>query len=231
MDVEKKKEAFMQHNDPVERLTRDKSYELVMFAKTSEGIEYLNRYGSDLIIIARSAEDQERADKEGALALRGNNCEYSKQICNPYEQERVKPTAVTFGRFDLMVRGVSVNFHNSKAAELLALCIDRRGVRVDIYDAIEKLWPGRKCDDTSKRMYRRAVKRIEDVLRELGAGNIFSRGRGFCCVIPDNIKCDYYDFLDGDREIIGSFGGMYMTDYSWAESTLAKLTSIKMSKR
>ena len=231
MDVDNKDETIIQDEELLEKLTKNKLFELALFVRPSEGIRYLNSCGSDLIIVARTVGENGNKSMEENMPCYDNRCEYSKQLYNPDEPDKAKPVAVTFGRFDLIVRGVSVNFHNSKAAELLALCIDRRGGRVNIYEAIEKLWPGRKCDDNSKRLYRRAAKRIEDVLRELGAGNIFSRGRGFCCVIPDNIKCDYYDFLDGDREIIGSFGGMYMTDYSWAESTLAKLTSIKMSKR
>lgn len=230
MDVDNKDETIIQDEELLEKLTKNKLFELALFVRPSEGIRYLNSCGSDLIIVARTVGENGNKSVEENMPCYDNRCEYSKQFYDPDEPDKAKPVAVTFGRFDLIVRGVSVNFHNSKAAELLALCIDRRGGRVNIYEAIEKLWPGRKCDDNSKRLYRRAAKRIEDVLRELGVSRIFSRSRGSCCVMSDSIICDYYDYLDDVKGSREKFTGKYMIEYSWGETTLAKLVRLKMSR-
>ena len=38
------------------------------------------------------------------------------------------------------------------------------------------------------------------------------------------VDCDYYRFLAGDRREANAFRGEYMSNYSWAETTLGALT-------
>ena len=42
-------------------------------------------------------------------------------------------------------------------------------------------------------------------------------------VRQDLLDCDYYRMLAGDMEALNSFRGDYMTRYSWAELTAARL--------
>ena len=44
------------------------------------------------------------------------------------------------------------------------------------------------------------------------------------------VDCDYYRMLDGDMEALNSYNGKYMSDYSWAELTNAKLFFRKDSR-
>ena len=37
-------------------------------------------------------------------------------------------------------------------------------------------------------------------------------------------KCDLYDYLSGQEEYAHLFKGSYLTNYSWAETTLSELT-------
>ena len=40
---------------------------------------------------------------------------------------------------------------------------------------------------------------------------------------PEIIRCDYYDFLSGDKEAIKNFAGEFMNQYSWAEDVASFL--------
>ena len=50
----------------------------------------------------------------------------------------------TFGRFEVYIDGRAVYFPNSKAKELLALCVDHRGGTVTLEEAADKLWEAEK---------------------------------------------------------------------------------------
>lgn len=42
-------------------------------------------------------------------------------------------------------------------------------------------------------------------------------------IVMDNFDCDYYDFLHGLPSGANAYAGKYMSQYSWAEMTLATL--------
>ena len=84
----------------------------------------------------------------------------------------------TFGRFDLFIDGKAVYFSNTKAKELLALCVDHRGGAVTIEEAADKLWEDRIYDSRVKNLYRKAVMQIRQIVSEYGVEEIFSGNRG-----------------------------------------------------
>ena len=45
-------------------------------------------------------------------------------------------------------------------------------------------------------------------------------------IVPAKIKCDYYDFLEGQPTAINAFMGEYMLQYSWAEETGGSLLDL-----
>ena len=132
----------------------------------------------------------------------------------------------TFGVFDVFVNDSPIIFHNAKAKELLALCIDRQGASVCCAEAIEALWPDRAFDDKTKRLYRKAVACVNSTLRHYGVPNIFKSFRGGCMANVYSFRCDYYSFMKNPSANLGLLNGKYMTDYDWAENTLAKITRI-----
>lgn len=128
----------------------------------------------------------------------------------------------TFGHFAVYVDGIPCRFTNKKAKELLALMVDFRGAEVSIEQAVSILWEDRPYDDTVKQLYRKAIVYLRQFMKAYNLDFIdISRGR--CHVIPGRIVCDYYQFLEGDEQAVKSFGGEYMSEYSWAEMTLATL--------
>ena len=138
------------------------------------------------------------------------------------KEKSVKVTA--FGNFEVFVNDLAVDFHSSKAKELFALCIDRMGRSVSIEEATTILWENRPFDKRVKKLYNKAVGAISNTFKNYNITDVFYTSRGFCKVNNNAVNCDYYLFLEGDRQSIISFNEEYMSQYSWAEETLAKLT-------
>lgn len=133
----------------------------------------------------------------------------------------------TFGRFDMFINGSVVNFTNAKAKELLALCVDHNGGNVTMEEAIDKLWENRCYDRNVKSLYRKAVIYLNALFRSYNLSDVFQNGRGFCHINKSMVSCDYYSFLEKDRDAIHSFKNEYLFDYSWGEETLVNLVGIK----
>lgn len=139
--------------------------------------------------------------------------------------ERQKSTDVhfrTFGRFDVFINGESVHFPNAKAKELLALCIDHRGGKVMMEEAIDKLWEDRPYDTRVKNLYRKAVMNIKQLFQSYGMEDIFVNSRGSCNINRESITCDYFDLLDGKLDKADILG-YYMPEYPWAEFTASQI--------
>ena len=138
---------------------------------------------------------------------------------------RQKDTEVffrTFGRFDVFINGESIHFPNSKAKELLALCIDHRGGKLMMEEAIDKLWEDRPYDTRVKNLYRKAVMNIKQLFQQYGVEDIFVNSRGSCNINREIIKCDYFDLLDGKIEK-SDVMGYYMPEYPWSEFTASQI--------
>ena len=65
------------------------------------------------------------------------------------------------------------------------------------------------------------------LLEKMGIAEIVIKTRKNIAVNTDMLDCDYYRFLSGDVFGINTFHGEYMTNYSWAEFTLARLANTK----
>ena len=126
-----------------------------------------------------------------------------------------------FGRFNIFVDGQVLQISNTKARELLALCFDHKGGIVTMEEAIDKLWPDRDYDERVKRMYRKAIISIQKALREADCRNVFETGRGGCYIKPEQVDCDYYQYLENPEAQKDQFTGEYLFDYDWGEETLA----------
>ncbi len=127
----------------------------------------------------------------------------------------------TFGRFDLFINEQPVTFSNTKAKELFAICIDRKGGIVKMEEAIEKLWEDSPISENIKARYRKAVAYLNALFLEYRIPNVFVSGYGSCHIVKENISCDYYEFLEAEEKPL--FFGEYMYEYSWAEETAAMI--------
>ena len=70
---------------------------------------------------------------------------------------------------------------------------------------------------------------IRHTLNELEIQNFFIAEYNNFRINPEIIKCDYYDFLNGDQTAVKSFMGEFLSQYSWAED-VAGLLELKALK-
>lgn len=130
----------------------------------------------------------------------------------------------TFGYFDVFVKDQPIAFRNEKSKELFALLVDRRGGFVSSEEAIGFLWENESANSVTLARYRKVALRLKNILEEYGISHIVESVNGKRRIVPEAVCCDLYDFLSGKPEFSQLFKGSYLTNYSWAESTLAELS-------
>lgn len=124
----------------------------------------------------------------------------------------------TFGSFDLFINEKAVYFSSSKAKELLALLVDANGSYVYMDRSIEYLW-GEKDINLGKRLYRDAVFRLRQTLKNNGVESLVRFERGCAVINKNNVSCDLWEFLEGKRE----YNGSYLDQYGWSIITELRL--------
>ena len=63
-------------------------------------------------------------------------------------------------------------------------------------------------------------------LDEHGIADIVESVDGKRRVVTERVRCDLYDYLSRDPQYEHLFNGLYLLNYSWAETTLGELQSI-----
>ena len=121
-----------------------------------------------------------------------------------------------FGNFEALCGDEPIRFRYAKTKEMLAYLIDRRGALLSNRQIMAVLF-----EEDDKESYMRNLKAdLVGVFRSLGLEDALAQEWGRIGVRTENVHCDYYEYLSGNREI---FHGEYMTQYSFAEATLARL--------
>lgn len=121
-----------------------------------------------------------------------------------------------FGNFEVTYNGTPVKFKYGKTKQLFAYLIDRKGAVVGIKEIMAAI-----CEDDEKESYIRNLKAdLINTFRLLGIDQVLVQEWGKIGVNKDKINCDYYDYLQGNKQ---KFHGEYMSQYSFGEETLAVL--------
>ncbi len=132
----------------------------------------------------------------------------------------------TFGYFDIFVNGKPVPFKSSKAKELLAILVDRRGGYVTAGEAISYLWENEDANKVTLARYRKVAMRLKNELKENGIQDLVITSEGKRCINQKIVKCDLYDYLSDREKNSELFRGSYLLNYSWGEFTLSELQEI-----
>lgn len=132
----------------------------------------------------------------------------------------------TFGRFEVFVNGKPVVFSSSRSKELLAILVNKRGGVLRSEEAVALMYEDRPYDNTTMTACRKAAQRLRATLKEYGIEGMLIENNKGRMINTAMFDCDYYMFLDGDKTARNSFSGEYMSQYSWAENTLASLERI-----
>ena len=156
--------------------------------------------------------DEERLRAEVDYALSGRK---------PLHIHRI--VARTFGEFDLLVDGVTVSFERAKSKELLAYLIDRRGGHVTRAFLFAVLFEEKAYDRAAQKYMDVIIRSLRKTLSKVNAGEILEMSGGLLRVLPEKLECDMYRFMDGDINAINSYRGEYMSAYSWASLTEARI--------
>ena len=132
----------------------------------------------------------------------------------------------TFGGFDVFVEGQPISFGRSKAKELLAYLIDRRGISVTNNEACAILWEDAEGTAATKSYFRTVVTSLRNALREANADEILIKRFNSLAIDPSRLDCDSYRFLNGDPHAINNYRHDYLSCYSWAEFSIGRLENI-----
>lgn len=152
---------------------------------------------------------------------------------NPLDRE-VEPDSrirvQTFGNFDIFVDNKPVSFGRSKAKEILAYLIDKRGSNVSRPELASILWEEQEYDRSLQKQLQIYISDLVKSLKNVNAEDVIIRSSGLMCVDPSKFKCDYYAFIKGEQWAITNYQGEYMSNYSWAEFTTGYLEQLMWRK-
>lgn len=146
------------------------------------------------------------------------------QRMRPLPEKRIEIT--TIPSFSVLVDGVILKISNAKAKELFALLVDRAGSGITGSEVISYLWPDRASDVNTQSLYRMTLKRLMDVLREVGVEKIIETSGREKYLVTELVECDLYRILEGNKDAARCYAGEYMREYSWAETRNAQLSSM-----
>jgi len=151
--------------------------------------------------------------------------EEMKELRNPIvERPEDKPVYVQcFGSFEVFVNGKPVNFRRAKAKELFAYLIDRQGANCTMNELAAVLWEDRGDSESLKTQLRIVISSLRTTLKEAGADHVINKGFNKISVNTQLINCDYYSYDTSPMLLINNYRGEYMSQYSWAEATNAKI--------
>lgn len=123
-----------------------------------------------------------------------------------------------FGNFEVYKDGVPIKFKHKMTKELFAYLIDRRGATVSTKEMATVFYE----DDNKESNIRNLRADLNNTFEQLGLSNALLRSGGDVGVNAKIIDCDYYDYLNGRKDL---FRGEYMSQYSFSEETLGWLDS------
>ena len=143
-----------------------------------------------------------------------------ENLRNPVEAPKKRVFIRTFGNFDIFVDGETLHFARKPAKELLAYLVDRKGSGVSRRELCSILLQDEAFTRKSQDYLTKIVKELERTLTNVNAADIVNLEKGGYCVVPANFDCDAYDYLNGNPDAFNNFYGEYMSQYSWAETSI-----------
>ena len=138
-------------------------------------------------------------------------------LLHPVDNPMPRAFVRTFGDFDVFVDGLVVtNFGRSKAKELLAYLVSKRGGTANKKECIAVLF-GDKFTQSTQDYFKKIFHELMDTLRNYGIENIIVKGYNEYAVNVNAFACDLYDYDKGLPQAINAYKGEFMAQYDWAE--------------
>ncbi|MBO5371848.1 MAG: response regulator [Lachnospiraceae bacterium] len=156
---------------------------------------------------------------------------YSKEEREQKQQEKKTVLVKTFGNFDVFANEEPLQFSRSKAKELFAFLVDKKGTGVNTAEISSVLWEDKIYDRNLRSQTQTVISQMIKTLKAAGVEECVIKKWNYLAIDPGKIDCDYYNFLAGDVNAINSYTGEYMSNYSWAEFTTAFLDENIQNRR
>ncbi len=142
---------------------------------------------------------------------------------NPLTTSKHRIKVHTFGNFEVFVDDQPLHFKRAKAKELLAYLVDRKGASATTSELAAVLWENKIYTRSVQNQIQTLVSEMMKTLKQVKAENMIIKNRNSIAVNISAFECDYYNFSQGNTIASQAFANEYMTNYSWAEYTLASL--------
>lgn len=144
------------------------------------------------------------------------------------------PLVQCFGSFRVLVYGETLSWKHSKAREILAFLVHKRGLPVDWTKIADAVWPYFDAQKAQAN-FNATTYLLRKHLAAAGIAQILACSRGNYHIVPQNFRCDYYEFTDltsrpaisaaDQSKAIALYKGCYMEEngYEWAYPRMAEL--------
>ena len=142
------------------------------------------------------------------------------------KEEESKVRVQCFGNFEVFWKNKPVVFQLSKAKELFAYLVHRKGASVSMAELAAVLFEDKEDGLSVQSQIRNLVASMRKTFSSLGCPDLFNKSRGYISIKTDLINCDYDSFMNGDSDAINEYSGEYMAQYSWAEFTVGYLEGV-----
>ncbi len=118
-----------------------------------------------------------------------------------------------FGEFEVFLHGEPVTSFTKRSKELLAYLVDKSGAVCSSADINNTIFR------TNSDSYFRVVKKdLIETLSGIGQEDILIKDWGKLGINRKKVRCDYFDYLDGDPRALNQYKGVYMSQYEWAKA-------------
>lgn len=131
-----------------------------------------------------------------------------------------------FGTFEVFYDHRPVRFHRSKSKEMLAYMVSNCGASSSTGELCGALFEDSGSLENNRSYFRNIVVDLKKTLEELGLGSVLVFSHNSFAIAPDQIQCDYYDYLNDGSEHRGRYPEGFMKQYSWAEEMTGRSSSI-----
>ncbi len=155
--------------------------------------------------------------------------ELRKCFYRPIPSQHV--TIQTMPSLSVYVDGTPLHLARAKSMELFALLIDAGARGITTGEGISYLWPDRPNDTNTQSLFRMTYKRLADALEDAGVGYIIASKENRRFIRVDQVDCDLYRILSGDKRAGQKYCGQYLSEYAWAEERNGQLTQMLLSGR
>lgn len=140
-----------------------------------------------------------------------------ENLRHPVQEEQKKLQVQCFGKFEVFYHGKPVPFARAKAKEIFAYLIDIKGAAANTGELCAILWEDSTEVEKNRHYLRNLLADLKRALRQCGAEDVLIIRRNQFSIDTGKVDCDYYRYLNGEKETGSSYEGEYMSQYSWAE--------------